>query len=99
MPDKPDLTNPRNLINWVLYGLAAVAGWAYFDMRTQRDSCQDENNFFARESFKNAMKIQVQEETIKIMDTAITESKNYISDSIQPVNVKNLTTKIKKLKK
>ena len=29
---KPDLTNPKNLMNWVLYGLATVAGWAYFDM-------------------------------------------------------------------
>lgn len=100
MPErKPDLTNPRNLMNWVLYGLAAVAGWAYFDMRAQRNNCQIENNYYARESFRNAMKIQAQEEVIKIQDESAIEATHYISDSIQPVNVKNFNGKIKIKKK
>ena len=96
MPDKkPDLTIPKNLMNWALYGLAAVAGWAYFDMRSQRNACQEENNYYARTAFDNALKIKTQEQTIKALDTVITEAKSYIEDSIQPVNVKNFQGNIK----
>lgn len=92
---KPDLTVPKNLMNWALYGLAAVAGWAYFDMRTQRDNCQKENNYYARQSFDNALKIREQSETIKVLDTVIQETKAYITDSTQLVNVKNFKGNIK----
>lgn len=91
---KQDLSNVRTFMSWALYGLtatiSAVSAVAYFDMKTQRNNCQEQNNFYATESFKSAMKIQVQEKTIKIQDTAIVEATNYISDSIQAVNVKNL---------
>lgn len=100
MPDqKPDLSNVRTFMSWALYGLSAtiatVSAAAYFDMRSQRNKCQEENNYYARTSFDNALKIQVQERTIKTMDTAISEAKNYIQDSIQPVNVKNFKIKSK----
>lgn len=104
MPDqKPDLSNVRAFMSWALYGLtatiAAVSAAAYFDMKSQRNDCQEENNYYARESFKAAMKIQAQEKIIQIQDTAITESKIYITDSIQPVNVKNFKGNIKINKK
>ena len=100
MPEKKaDLTQPKNFMNWALYGLssliATVSAAAYFDMKTQRNDCQEENNFYARESFKSALQIKVQEKTIKVMDTAIIEARSYISDSIQPVNVKNFKGNIK----
>lgn len=100
MPDqKPDLSNVRNFMSWALYGLTAtiatVSAAAYFDMKSQRNDCQEENNFYARESFKSALQIKVQEKTIKTMDTAITEAATYISDSIQPVNVKNFKGNLK----
>lgn len=100
MPDqKPDLSNVRAFMSWALYGLTAtiatVSAVAYFDMKSQRNDCQEENNFYARESFKAAMKIQAQDDLIKMQDTAITESRTYITDSIQPVNVKNFKGNIK----
>ena len=100
MPDqKPDLSNVRNFMSWALYGLTAtistVSAVAYFDMKTQRNDCQEENNFYARESFKSAMQIKVQEKTIKTMDTAIVEAANYITDSIEAVNVRNFKGNLK----
>lgn len=99
MPDKSDLTTPKNFTNWALYGLTAtittIASVAYMDMRSQRNQCQEENNYYARQSFDNALKIKAQDQTIKALDTAITEAKSYIQDSIQPVNVKNFRGNIK----
>lgn len=100
MPDtKPDLSNVRTFMSWALYGLTAtiatVSSIAYMDMKKQRNDCQTENNYYARASFDNALKIQRQEQIIKVQDTAITEAKSYIQDSIQPVNVKNFRGNLK----
>lgn len=96
---KTDLTLPRNFANWAIYGLAAVvstvSGLLYYSTKSQLDSCQEENNFYARESFKKALTIEAQKETIKVQDTAIVNSINYINDSIQAVNVKNFKGEIK----
>lgn len=101
MPDqKPDLSNIKTFMSWALYGLTAtiatVSSAAWYDMRSQRNDCQEENNYYARESFKSALQIKAQDHIIKIQDTAIIESKTYIQDSIQPVNVKSLKGNIKK---
>lgn len=100
--EKKDLTIPKNLVNWIMYGLAgvvsAVSSVAYIDMRNQRDKLQVENNYFARQSFDAAIlkkTVEVQEELLMIQDTAISESKNYIKDSIEAVNVKNVKSNIK----
>lgn len=99
MPNaKPDLSTVKGFMNWALYGLAAVAGWAYIDMRSQRNECQKENNYYARTSFDNAMKdkkIQEQEKLIEEQDTAIVEAVSYIRDSIKPVNIKKIEDKLK----
>lgn len=104
MPDtKPDLSNVKTFMSWALYGLTAtiatVSSIAYMDMKNQRNECQDENNYYARTAFDNAMKIRVQEKTIQTMDTAITEAKSYIEDSIQPVNIKNMKSRTLKIKR
>lgn len=101
MPDqqRADLSNVKTFMSWALYGLTAtistISAVAYFDMKSQRNDCQEENNFYARESFKSAMQIKVQDQTIKTMDTAIVEAANYISDSIEAVNVKNFKGNLK----
>lgn len=94
MPEKKaDLTQPKNFMNWALYGLSAVistiVGVVYFNMRTELKKCQDDNSFYARESFKNILKMQAQEKTIMVQDTAITEAISIIKDSTELVNVKN----------
>ena len=94
MPDqKPDLSHVGTFMSWALYGLSAtiatVSAAAYFDMKTQRNDCQKENNYYARTAFDNAIKAKAQEQIIKVQDTVIAEAKAYIQDSIQPVNVKN----------
>lgn len=78
--------NPTGSFVWIILvlciGTSMFFGYMYF-------RAQDQLNEMAQTAFNQALKINTQNQLIDVQKTVIQETKAYVQDSIQPVNIKN----------
>lgn len=84
--------NPTGSFVWIILvlsvGTSIFFGVMYYNV-------QEQLNEMAQTAFNQAMKINNQETVIDVQKTAIQEAKEYVQDSIKPVNVKNYDGNLK----